>query len=220
MHACSVGPRPPTQFMAAHVVQRLVDILQCQLSTHSMLQQPQLASVVFCFLFALRADTLVNVLMEDVSSDQLFFLFTERKRKNMCVLSTRLCRVPFTCRPAAVLWSFVQWRLKMGSLPSSSLFSFQNVGQSSSASLVSSAIGASLALVPGLVPLCRSYPSHAIRRGAAISMLSVSVPLHRIMQWGAWSSESSVTPYLKGHAFVSPSVSDTFFFGWMVSLSS
>ncbi len=30
------------------------------------------------------------------------------------------------------------------------------------ASLVSSAIGASLALVPGLVPFCRSYPSHAI----------------------------------------------------------
>ena len=61
--------------------------------------------------------------------------------------------------------------------------------------------------------------SHSLRRGWAVSMLSVGVPLTKICEWGAWAGPASVQPYIVGRAFTRPTPADIICFGWMTSQS-
>ena len=64
-----------------------------------------------------------------------------------------------------------------------------------------------------------TMPSHSLRRGGAVSMLSVGVPLTRICEWGNWAGEASVRPYITGRAFQQPAPADLICFDWMARTS-
>lgn len=209
-------PKPPPDVFPSRVVCELLPVLSSQLDSREIRQQSQLAAVIFCFLFCLRSDTLVYVLLEDISFDQSFLIFLERKRKNMSVLSTRSVRAPLSASPVLLLLRYYKWLVAQGVALSAPLFNFDSF--SSSSALLSRAIELSLSLLPVIATSGVPTSSHSLRRGAAVAMTAVSVPTTRILQWGAWASVTSLQPYLRGHAFVTPSQSDLVFFGWMVNI--
>ena len=171
------------------------------------------AAVIFGFLFALRASSLVAVRHCDIilQSDKLGF--NEIKRKSKSPQTTRSAYAPLqSCVPARTLHKYLTWLLSQHIVPSQSVFGFTSVG--SPHRLVGVAI--ELASNVFAAEPTDKLTSHCLRRGAAVAMFALGVPIQRILSWGAWASEDSVRPYIKDRAWSAASDADKLCFAWML----
>jgi len=180
-------------------------VKSCQENKSIKGPQNSLALMVFGFLFASRADTLTNVTQEDLTDLNGNLVFYERTRKGKNIQEVRTIVVPIPkCYLAYALSKYKSWLTTMKNLITNSSmfwpFRARNVKASATA-------------VTNLLKEVRShkvhdgpdYPSHALRRGAAISMNAASVNLHKICKMGAWASPNSVTAYLRDFALLTAS---------------
>lgn len=201
------GPAPLrdvlTAQQAVELSQQLVQ--QCRAQTSSS-RVRMLAAVVFGFLFASRATTIVSALAGDLCVRGSSLVFLERKRKMKQAQGLRELCVPVACCLASALVEFMHWSRFQGVSAQSSLFGLKGRyhGQ---------VITSALQHVLGQ----QRVSSHMLRRGAAVAMLAAKVPMPRILSWGGWATEASVKPYLHGREFVSVSSHDLACFSWMAS---
>ena len=167
--------------------------------------QSMAAAIVLGFLFALRASTLVAIKLADITVAPESLVLHETTRKSRAPRATRRLEVPTRlCAPAAALrtyFSNVQSRCARSKWSSVPAFAFvPPTVTETQAQLVNHALQHVYTRL-GLHRPDTDLTSHALRRGAAVSMLAVGVPMPRILSWGAWQSEASVRPYLQGRAW-------------------
>ena len=173
------------------------------------------ALIVFGFLFALRASTLVVIKRQHIKTHGNKLEFEEVFRKSKRPQASRLLAIDITqCTPARVLYQYFS---SFGT-STSDAFAFEylnSVSQSSTcATKVSIAIDTVLQELS--IPASQPMTSHCLRRGAAVSMHALGVSLPRILAWGAWSSEQSLKPYLKDRAWTQASTSDAVCFNHLM----
>ena len=124
--------------------------------------------------------------------------------------------VPLSAALAKVVKEYLSWWDRRG-LPDSSLFGFEAQRGTQPASFVTRALQRVLPLAVDSVRLDASatLSSHALRRGAAVSMHALGVQTQRTMEWAGWTSQHSMDLYIRGRASVAPLPSDYVCFGWM-----
>jgi len=186
----------------------------------SMIECQSLAAVMIGFLFLSRSSTICEVRPCDftVMGDTLILCENYRKSKEVPVPRTlQLLVTPGS--PQAALKSYLLfcearhpllWKQSVVSL---------HVNAKPSAR-VDACIRSACRQVKLVHPEVEVMSSHSLRRGGAVSMLAVGVPLTKIMEWGHWKGESSIRPYIEGRAFQQPTPSDVLCFGWMVRAPS
>lgn len=189
------------------------------LSMRNSRTQSMAAAVVLGFLFALRASTIVAIKLADIVVAPESLVLLETTRKSRTPRTTRRLEVPTRlCAPAATLWTYfsqVQSKRARDSWSSVPAFAFvPPTATTAQAQLVSTAMERVYAEL-GLQMPDSALTSHALRRGAAVSMHAVGVPLPRLLSWGAWQAEASVRPYLQGRAWQPATAYDRMFFQHM-----
>ena len=210
--AHGVAPAAPYLSSASAVAISLLLQSQCSDVASPVLQQHQLAAVLFGFMFALRADTIVHINIVDIcfTSSELIFTETTRKSKNKAV--SREVHLPLEHSFAPILKSYLSWIVHLTPDSHASLFGFSPSTRSKSSSLMNGCLKVALAVSEQHYS---HVSSHMLRRGAAIAMLAFSVAKERIRDWGHWLSVTGIDPYLKGRTFIRPTHSDLVCFGWM-----
>lgn len=171
------------------------------------------AAVVFGFLFALRAATIAAATLDDIDIPHGRLVFLETTRKSRATRAVRHVEIDTTrCKPAAHLWSYFK-RLKdkcKNAHQRTPAFEYLAGAGRREPERLSSAIKSVYASLQ--LPYTRALTSHAIRRGAAVSMHAVGVSLPRILSWGAWQSHDSYKPYIANRAWQAASLEDKWCF--------
>ena len=203
------GPAKVQPAMNSSVIVMISDFLDRQgFSATSVEITSQCAAVVFGYLFALRASTLTAIRLGDVRLRHNVLELNEIKRKSKSAQTVRTVCIPTDlCKPARVLGKYIQWAQSRNKDTSGSAFGFDM--DAPPHKLVGDAIQVAAAQSEGMT-------SHSLRRGAAVSMFAVGVPIQRMLSWGAWASEDSVKPYIKDRAWNLATKDDRTCFAWML----
>jgi len=211
-------PKPVKQTWLASYVMGAASKLLVLLAAPSppLVECQALVASIVGFLFLSRASTVCAIRPVDFSVVGATLLFCERYRKSKQVPSPRTLQLRLDSSSPA--WSVVEYcsflRKHHPDLIEQSIISF--FPQAYPAARVDACLGVACRLLgddgPGLHP----WSSHALRRGGAVSMLAVGVPLIKICEWGHWSGESSIRPYIVDRAFQCPSPADLVCFEWLV----
>ena len=191
-----------------------------QLLTTLMTPEPSLSdcqalvAVLVGFLFLSRASTICAVRPADFSFSSGSLVLCERYRKSKELPEARaLHYVMVPESPAHSISAFLVFLARahptMLSQPLVSLHL-----RSSPAVCIDACIAITSRLIK-VSPMT----SHSLRRGGAVSMLAVGIPLTKICEWGGWAGPASIQPYIAGRAFTRPSPADVVCFGWMTSQS-
>jgi integrase len=175
-----------------------------------------LALVVVSFLFCLRADSVCSIRRSHVIVSESTLVLNLTKFKTKKIQEMKQLVVPLSAVLAGVVRDYLGWWDRRG-LPDSSLFGFEVQRGTQPASFVTRALQRVLPLAVSSARLDTSatLSSHALRRGAAVSMHALGVQTQRMMEWAGWSSQHSMDPYIRGRASVAPLPSDYVCFGWM-----
>jgi hypothetical protein len=176
------------------------------------LRASKMAAVVFCFLFMLRASTLVSVKAADLSVVNEQLRFTEHVRKSKKPQRPRQFVVPLRDSPLArALARFIQARGFPILNSTTSPFAF---GPGTPAKLLD-------AYIRDVIPVWASEHSkqlsHSLRRGAAVAAHALGVNVERILSIGGWSSSDSLRPYLTDRVWTSATREDSDCFAWMLA---
>lgn len=181
------------------------DFMECQ----------ALVSSIVGFLFLSRAATLCSVRPSDFTVVNRTLLFCESHRKSKLVPQPR--SLQFLLESGSPAWAVAVYGqvvgLKYPDLMDRSLVSLFT--QSSPAARVEACLRTVVRLIGDNVTVILPTSSHCLRRGGAVSMLAVGVPLTKICEWGHWAGEPSVRPYVAGRAFQCPSPADKLCFSWL-----
>lgn len=182
----------------------------------SMIDCQSLAAVIIGFLFLSRSSTICEIRPCDFTmvGDSLVLCENYRKSKEVPVPRT-LQLVVTPGSPQAALKSYLLFcEARHPLLWSVSVVSLHVNAKPSPR--VDACIRFACRQVKLVHPEVEVMSSHSLRRGGAVSMLAVGVPLTMIREWGHWKGESSIRPYIEGRAFQRPTPSDVLCFGWMV----
>ena len=150
-----------------------------------------------------------------VSRDSLVLNLSKFKGKQ--AQQTKQLTVPSEAPLARAIRRYVFW-WDSGNRGVGSLFGFDEQLGTQPSSFVTRALTRLLPLVTDRSRLdsSLSLSSHALRRGAAVSMQALGVSIHRILDWADWSSPRSMATYVRGRVNVATLPSDSVSFGWMV----
>jgi integrase len=212
------GPPPLADAIPAEVVLEWASILSELCSSAERVDELQvraLALVVFTFLFCLRADSACSVTRQQVSTTPAYLALNLGKFKAKVKQTTRRMEVPLNTPLAKAVLAYLRRYDDTGNSSSDPLFGSRM--STAPAAYVSTAIRRVLPLAVSskTLGLADSLGSHALRRGATVSMHSIGVPTHSIMGWGGWASPEAMTPYVRGRTSVLASPADFECFGWM-----
>jgi hypothetical protein len=204
-------------FLATSVIAAAHQLIVCLMDPNPNLRDCQsLAAVVVGFLFASRASTLCSIRPVDFSLIGSSLVLCESYRKSKDLMMPRTMQLVMgPGSPAWAISSYVSYvRLHQPGLVEQSLVSLHR--HASPAARIDSCLVDVSRLTKSLFATTAPCSSHALRRGGAVSMLAVGVPLSKICEWGHWAGEASVRPYIAGRAFQQPTPADRVCFDWML----
>ena len=204
-HISLNGPAPlkliVTSQQVVQCMETLTDLANADVRTAKM-------AAIFGFMFASRASTILAVRVGDVCERGGVLHFTERLRKSKNVQTLRQLDIPIgRCSLAGSILQYCNWRKKHAS-DSEVLFPLRKAASGLDGTVMTNAMNLAFSDTAVL-------SSHALRRGAAVSMFAIGVPLPRILAWGGWASEESIKPYLDGRQWLQATTYDVQVFGWM-----
>ena len=168
-----------------------------------------LAATIFGFLFAIRAVSICAIQLSDCSVEDGYFRYHQRVDKSIGPQKTRIMSIPVTiCDPVRALVRFFQLLSSHPDVPplirSSPLVSHWR--QRSDSATISNIIKHVAVLLKQSNATSESpdlrAASHALRRGAGVSIHALQVPAQRRLYWGNWSSETSMATYLTDRQFI------------------
>lgn len=214
-HRADHGPKKIQPAIASSVVLKLAQKLISNWNQTSETLRQACALTIFGFLFAARASTILAVKVDDVKVSDGYVIFTEGKQKSKSIRGTRQLKVPIhSCILADAIAKFVQHC--NSKYPSSKqLFGEGKLSEVQAGAAVTKRIHAALKALR--LDHDGAMSSHSLRRGAAVAMNSLNVPVERMLSWGAWASQASLRPYVMDRAWSVASEADRLCFGWMVA---
>ena len=179
------------------------------------------------FLFALRAQTVVSIRLCDVVLRQDHLELREYIRKSRRPQQARTLSINIThCDPAKRLYQYFKGvQARVGTVEQTQP-AFAFVSSLPTTMAPAGCINHAIQEVFSKLNLSSSddmrMTSHSLRRGAAVSMHTLDVPLSRILNWGAWASMISFKPYIQGRVWTQASKEDHICFDHLTrsSLSS
>lgn len=204
---------------ASWVILAAHQLILCLMAPEPSLSDCQaLVAVLMGFLFLSRASTICASRPGDFAVSGSSLILSEGYRKSKTVPEPRAMQ--FCLGPDSPAWSISAFVGHLSrSHPAMMLQPLVSMHQRTSpAASIDSCIATTSRLIRHRDPGVQCMTSHSLRRGGAVSMLAVGVPLTKICEWGGWAGEASVRPYIAGRAFTHPAPADMVCFGWMVSL--
>jgi len=214
--ACN-GPKKIQPAVSADVIVTITQGLLSDWDSHSESTRNSCVLVVFGFLFASRASTILSTKIGDMEVTSEHLIFHEFKQKSRSIRNSRRLQVPLqSCILADVIARFVQFK-KSKYPPSAPLFGVSIKNDAHCGGIVTRQLKAALQLFQ--LHNEDTLSSHALRRGAAVSMNSLNVSIERVLSWGAWASQASLRPYVADRAWNLATEADKLCFGWMIASS-
>jgi len=209
------GVMAPTWLASSVIIAARLLLSALEATTLDLVKCQALVASIVGFLFLSRASTICNILPSDFAVVNRSLLFRESYRKSKLVPVPRVLQ--FRLEPASPAWAIVVYcevlKLRRSDLMGQSMVSLY--AQVSPAARIEACLTTVAKLVEkdvgGVVPTS----SHCLRRGGAVSMLAVGVPLTKICEWGHWAGEPSIRTYITGRAFQCPSPADRVCFEWL-----
>ena len=214
------GPKEPgaaweSQWVcqAAELASRLI-LSRSQIPLRDI--QALLCSIVG-FLFALRSASIASIDASHLTYNGGVLVLQEHVRKAHGPQAIRTLKIPVpaTAQPFHAVFDFLFYMGQRHPNVSES-FLVSEYPASEPSKSVDHALDRTLSLLSVPTPMTTQQKSHALRRGAAVAMLSIGVPTLKSLSWGGWANDSSMKTYVSGRTFVACSQSDQNCFGWML----
>lgn len=220
LRAQQVGPPPLRGLTPPEVVLGIARSLVDSISSRNSVDDPLIRAqglVVITFLFCLRADSVCAVQREHVVVSPADVTLMVTKFKGRTAQYTKELVVPLSAVLAQAVRTYVQWWDSLGAPPTSSLFGFMpSRGEPSKFLTASLRLALPTSGCLGALRAQASLTSHSLRRGAAVCLYALRVPEHVIMEWAGWKSLNSMSPYIRGRVFLTPTEFDFRSFGWLL----